>query len=777
MADRTVLYAEYVVSRPWRMVALCLAAFLMLAAGGKHLYFDADYRVFFAEQNPQLAAFDEIERVYIKTDNILFTVKPNSGDVFQPKVLQMIQELTADSWKLPYAQRVDSVTNFQHSYAEQDDLTVADLVEGDPNRMGAAELSEIRDIALSEPILVGKLLNRNGNATGVNVLVNMPRTNEAVLQAGAAARELVASYRQRYPDIELRPSGFVFINNAFVENSMKDMMKLMPVMLLVLLLVMMILVRSWTATFATLLVIIFSALAAMGFAGWMGFPLTPVNASAPTIVLTLAIADSIHIIVSMIKAMHAGMAKRQAIVEAVRINMQPIFLTSITTVIGFLSLNFSESPPFWYLGNTTAFGIGAAFVFSIVLLPAVLSILPVKIKAVAHNGNAFMEKLSDMVIKFRHQLLIACVLVTALAATMIDRIIVDDHFVRYFDESISFRPDTEFMMKNLSGLHTIEYSIESIGPGKITEPEYLQHLDQFTEWLRSQPDIDHVFSVTDIFKRLNKNMHGDDDSWYRIPQQNDMAAQYLLLYEFSLPYGLDLNDRINIDKSATRVTVTTDDTTSIEMRDIKARTEQWLKDNTPEYMHAEGSGPALMFAFISERNINAMIDGNIFCLLLISAIMIFALRSLGTGLISLVPNLMPLVLGFGLWGFFIGKINMAVAFAFAVCLGIIVDDTVHFLSKYLRAKREGGMDARTAIKYTFNTVGSALLSTTIILVCGFMVLAQSSFQMNSFLGMLVALVIVSALLLDFFLLPPLLILIEDIKAALKSRKGEKQHES
>ncbi len=769
MTLNTAKFAKTIVTRPWLMIFLCLITVMAIGYGGKNLQFNTNYRVFFAEENPQLAAFDEIERTYIKTDNILFTVKPEQGDVFQPHVLKLLQELTAESWKLPYSQRVDSITNFQHSYAKEDDLTVADLVEKDGLLLTSAETERIKTIALNEALLVGKVLSRDATTTGVNVLINLPgKKMEEVPEAANAARALVKKYQAKYPNIEIRPSGMVFMNNAFMESSMQDLATLTPIMFCTLMVVSMIMVRSISATLAVLVVILFSTMAAMGFGGWMGFPLSPPSAITPTIVLTLAIADSIHIIISMKKAMQQGIAKREAIIESLRINFQPVFLTSLTTVIGFLSLNFSESPPFWHLGNMTAFGVAAAFLFSIVLLPALLAILPIKISKKPDDHKSAMDYFADFVIKFNKPLLIISIIATISIGTMISRIEINDQFVQYFDESISFRPDTEFMMKNLSGIYSIEYSIGSMGAEKINQPEYLSNLEKFTQWLRQQPEVDHVYSMADVFKRLNKNMHGDNPDWYRIPDEEALAGQYLLLYEFSLPYGLDLNDRINIDKSATRLTVTVKDLSTRQLRAFKALSEKWLQDNTPEYMHSRATSPAIMFSFISDRNVNAMVKGNIFSLVLISGVIMLALRSFSIGLISMIPNLAPIVMGFGIWGALIGQINMAAAFAFAACLGIIVDDTVHFLSKYIRARREKNMAVREAVHYAFHTVGSAMAVTTVILVAGFIVMAQSGFQMNSYLGLLTAIVIGSALFLDFFLLPPLLISLDEMTQKFKT---------
>jgi predicted RND superfamily exporter protein len=256
-------------------------------------------------------------------------------------------------------------------------------------------------------------------------------------------------------------------------------------------------------------------------------------------------------------------------------------------------------------------------------------------------------------------------------------------------------------------------------------------------------------------RRLNMNMHGDDPEWYRLPDDRELAAQYLLLYEMSLPYGLDLNNQIDISKSATKLTVFLDSLSSNELLAIESRAQAWLTENTP-HMQSYSASPSVMFAYIGQRNIRSMLVGTSVALVLISIILIFALRSVKIGLISLVPNLAPAAMGFGLWGLLYGQVGLGLSIVAGLTLGIVVDDTVHFLSKYLRARREQGMNSQDAVRYAFHTVGIALLVTTIVLVAGFLVLAQSTFKLNSDMGLLTSITIAFALLADFIFLPPLL---------------------
>jgi predicted RND superfamily exporter protein len=259
-------------------------------------------------------------------------------------------------------------------------------------------------------------------------------------------------------------------------------------------------------------------------------------------------------------------------------------------------------------------------------------------------------------------------------------------------------------------------------------------------------------------KRLNRNMHGDDDSFYRIPDDRDLSAQYLLLYELSLPYGLDLNDRINVDKSASRVTATLERATSAETREFFANVDHWMQKNLPAYMQAKPTSAAVMFTYISERNMKNMVTGTIVAVVAIAMIMAFALQSLRLGVLSIVPNGLPILTTFGAWALLVGEVGFSVATVASISLGIIVDDTVHLLSKYVRARNERLLGIEDSIRYAFRNVGVAIVVNTIILGAGFMVMTTSAFKMNVDLGLMTVLSIVGALLLDFLFLPALLLL-------------------
>ena len=772
-------YADFIIKWRWAVIALTLLMVGIAASGAPNLGFASNYRVFFSEANPELNAFESFQNTYTKNDNIMFIVQPADKDLTKAALASAVEDITAQAWTIPYAIRVDSVTNFQHSWAEGDDMTVDDLIrEGD--QLSPKELDKKWKTARDEPLLYRNLLAQDEETTGVNVTLQYPEVAiDEVPIAVAKAREILTDIQAKYPDLTIALSGVSMMNNAFVEAGMQDSATLTPLMYLILLVVMALTLRSFVGTISTLFVITFATLTAMGIAGHMHILLTPISVTAPTIILTLAIADSVHIMVSMLSSMRDGMSKMDALKDSVRVNILPVSITSITTIVGFLSLNSLDTPPFHDLGNMTAIGIAAAWLYSLSFLPAFVSFLPVKCQkrtGEAKGLTKWLDGYANFVIAKRRPILVLSSIAAVTLIALIPKIEINDQWVEYFDYSIQFRQDAEFGMNELTGVYLIEYSVEAQGTGGISDPVYLQHLSKFTDWLREQPEVEHVYSYTDIIKRLNKNMHGDHPSWYKIPDDRELAAQYNLLFELSLPYGLDLNDRVDIDKSATRVTATLGNLTTKATRAFLNRSEQWLVDNAPQYMHTKSTGPTVMFSYISQRNIEGMLRGNAVAIVIISIIMMVALRSFGIGLLSLIPNSVPILMTFGLWAITFGNIGMAAASVSAVALGIVVDDSVHFLTKYLRARREKGLERDEAIRYAFSTVGIALVVTTVILTLGFLVMAMSTFQVNEQLGLMTAVTMVLALIMDFTLLPTMLMVGHKDKNSDTETKGQSDDE-
>ncbi|WP_080931768.1 MMPL family transporter [Vibrio vulnificus] len=753
--ERTSLLAFSTRFSFWTLI-ISLMAIVATAMGAKNLYFRGDYNIFFDGSNAQLQAFDEIQTTFAKTDNIALVLAPKSGDVFDQRTLTQIQEMTEQAWQVPYSSRVDSLANYQHTEAVDDDLLVEDLLyQSYP--LTAERIAKVRAVAMSEPLLVNALVSEKGDVAVINITMQMPGVDETaeVNEVVAYVEQMLSHYRAEYPDVTIYKAGIIAMNHSFAMAAQNDSATLVPTMLLVILVFLTLMLRSFLSVLATLVVIIGAIVATLGIVGWAGMFLHVASVNVPTLIMTLAVADCVHVIASMRHFMRQGMPKSQAIHRSVTLNFVPIIITSVTTAIGFLMMNMSDSPVLRDFGNLSALGVMIACVLSVSLLPALLNLLPVRFSAKqAAKSSDIMDKLADLVVHRRNVLLQLSIVVIAGSAALIPYNKVNDESVKYFDTSSEFRQAADFMEQRIGGMTTMSIAIKTHQSQGIASPEFLEVLGEFTSWLREQPETDHVASLSDIYKRLNKNMHGDDSAYYALPAERELAAQYLLLYEMSLPFGLDLNNQVNVDKSSVKLQLTVKNLGSVELVALEERIYQWFASHAPRYQ-VVASSPSLMFAHIGETNMASMLSTLPITLILISALMIFALRSWRLGVISLVPNIAPAVIGFGLWALISGEINLGLSVVVTLTLGIVVDDAVHFLAKYQHARKEG-QNAEQAVRYAFHTVGRALWITTVVLVAGFSVLAMSQFRLNSDMGQLSAIVIFVALVIDFVLLPSLL---------------------
>ena len=754
-------FAEIVLNN--RIIVIFLSVLItgLLGTGTSKLYMDGSNEVFFSADNPELLAFHKLENTYTKHDNVIIVLAPKDGNVFSKSTLSAIENMTTASWQMPYSSRVDSITNFQYTEAVEDDLIVRDMVT-DANSLSDDEVKKVKQAVLSEPMLFKQLISEKGHVTGINVTLQIAPLERTMATAEIAeyTRAMKADLNASDPNIDVYLSGMVMMDDAFNTSAINDVSKLLPFSFACMMLLLAILVGRFFGTVVTFLVILFSIIAAMGVGGMLGYPLTGVSSSTPIIIMTVAIANCIHVLTTYAQSLKGGQSKKEAMANSLRINLQPVFLASATTAIGFLTMNFSEVPPFNHLGTLVAIGVLLSFALSITFLPALITLLPKSRAKFKESDGKTLLMIADFVIRQRRACLWGMTLITVFLIANLPRNELNDIFVHYFSESIDFRTDTDFMVENLTGVYTLNWSLESKESGGISEPGFLQDTENFSIWLEQQPETIHVSRFTEIMKRLNKNMHGDDDAYYKLPDKRDLAAQYLLLYEMSLPYGLDLNNQINVDKSSTKIRATTQTISSKQVIALDKKAKAWIRENTNHVTRVDSASTVLMFSHIGQRNIKTMLIGTVIALVLISVILMLALRSLKLGALSLIPNLIPAAAGFGVWGILVGQVGLSLSVVTGMTFGIVIDYTVHFMSKYLRARREDLLSPENAIRYAFKNVGQALVITTIILVIGFGVLGTSVFAFNATMGQVTAIIISIALAAVLFLLPPLLLKIE-----------------
>ena len=756
-------YSNLILNHRWKVLLIWVLLLVVLGMGLGKIGFSSDYRVFFGKDNPELLSFTEMQNTFDSSDNVLIAVTPNDGNsVFSQTALKAIQQLTEESWKTPHSTRVDSLTNYQYSYGSGDELIVTDLVGEESLTNEGIKLAKER--ALSEKQLLNRLVSDTGHVGAINITVRLPgKLREAeVPEVGLFINELIDRYEAEYPSLDFHVSGQIMMNNTLVEASQFDMGVLFPITLLIIILGTGLFVRGLSATVGVFLVIIMSIISAIGMTGWLGIQMSPPSASAPTIILTLVVADCMHILSTYFYNLRKGLSSIVAMQESLILNFKAVLITTVTTIMGFLTLNFSDSPPFRDLGNITALGVFAAFALSVSFLPAFITLLPSRQRKESSQRTPFIDRYVEWLSQNTKKITLGLLAITVFVAWALPKNTIDDNFYDYFGEHFETRQANDFIFENLTGIATLEYQIDSQKEMGIVDPEFLKDIERFAQWYEQQPEVYNVNVITDTFKRLNRNMHGEDSAYYKLPDNRELAAQYLLLYEMSLPFGLNLDNQLTTEKSATRMVVTLKKGPSSQLLRLDAAAQEWLANNNLSEHVSSGVSPDMMFAKIGYRNNRALLWGALIALTVISLTLIAVFKNVRIGFISLVPNLYPAGIAFAIWGLAIGEVGLSLSVVGTMTLGIVVDDTVHFLNKYMHATRELGQKSVEAIRYAFETVGPAILGTTLVLALGFMVLAMSPFRLNSDMGLMTAITITLALVLDFIILPALLLLFDRV---------------
>ncbi|MHA7870777.1 MAG: efflux RND transporter permease subunit [Hyphococcus sp.] len=749
---------------PRNAILVSILVLIVCLAGAPRLSINADTRVFFSEENENRQALNLFEARYASSVNLLIAVHARQGDVFTQDRLSALEALTEAAWRLPYATRVESIVNASHVSSDEEGVVIAETAALD----AAGSVAAARARVMADGMLVGRLIAEDGRTTAVNVMVDYPMSSSAATgEILDAAKAMVADAGLEAAGLEAWYGGRVASSYAFSTASKKDLTTLIPLTFLVFLVLLIFLLRSVVIAGALFATALCAAASAMGLAGWAGLQINAATAHVPTMIIALGVASLAHLAVSTRRHIRDGDHQDDAVAKALKTDARPIALTLSTTSLGFLTLLAADAPPFQQLGGLVAVGAGLCLFYGLVLLPALLRSINIRLQAPRSLIMQTVTAATDLAVGRRRLLLAIVPLGGALAIAGLSRIVIDDTFPDYFDERFEFRRHADLIEEHLTGLEVVEFDIGGAAENAIYDAAYIDKLDQFETWLSGQPKVAHVSSILEIYRRLNRHLTDGRIESAVVPDDREALAQYILLYEMSLPLGQDMTNAITIDKARSRVTAIMRGASTSEVRALRERAEGWLASTPSTAIDGDGTGLAVMFAYLSSLNVKSMIGGTALALVMISAMLVLAFRSLRYGAMSLVPNLLPGAAAFGLWGYFVGEVGVAVSVVGAMTLGIIVDDTIHLIWRYREARADGA-DPDVAARAMFAKVGEPMLISSIVLIAGFLLLSVSGFHITSSTGVLVAGTIAFALVMDWFLLTPLLVVADQVSESRKA---------
>jgi len=734
-------------------IVLVVLASLVMGYGGVNAEFSANQRDSFKSTDANLLKLISIEEEFSSEKTIYILLEPDNKDVFSPRNLKAIQSVTAFAWTVPFSQRVESITNHMYTQVMGDDLSVEHLIDGE---LPANEVLKRKAYALKKSGVRDYLVAREGDFALVSITLNLPDDSaQAAANTVKFVKDKVNLLKKEYPEIRFRTLGSVVMEVSMPEIVQADSETVIPIAMLIVFVFMTLALRDVVGNIAAMVTCSLAIIAGMGAVLWTGVKLSPILMNTPAVIIILAMADCIHLLVNYSQGLSQGLDKKAALQRSIEINFQPIVFTSLTTAMSFLALNFSESPPFAHMGNAAAVGIVFAMIASLTFLPSIIYYLPSKASGVAHMPK--LGGLVDLYIKQGTKIVIAFFIIVISLAVLIPNNTLDDNFVEWFDEELEFRQDFDLLTNKIGGSIVINISIPGKAEGGVLEPEYLQLLEGLDLLLKKQPELMFTRSLLEVMKTLNQNMHGDDPAWFKSPESRELASQYLLMYEMSLPFGQGLDNLINHDRSKSRVVAVFGKLTDKSLIALESSLQTWLDERKIVDQPIVIGSSNIAFAHMQYANIKKLSEGFVLALVSISMLLIFLFRSFSLGVVSIIPNLIPAVMAFGIWAFINGKIGFGVSIGITVTLGIVVDDTIHFLSKYQYAKKHLSLSNVECVRYALDTVGVAMILTTSMMAIAFGAMLFSNFTPNQDIALITIITVVCALFVDLILLPIVLL--------------------
>jgi len=754
--DFTETFAEKIIQYRYLSILFCLVLLIASFRGVEGIAFSPAMEQFFPEDYPISENHAHIEDTFYSSDSVIIAIGVDEGTVFNPRILNLIEEITDKAWSTPHSIRVDSLSNFSFVRVEVDDLVVEPFIE-ESLKWNQKKINERSTLIEKEEQAYGTILSKDKKTTFINISIDAPRDD--VEKEYAESMEHIFAFmdplKKEYPEADMRYAGIVYIEYLSPLIVKAEMPILIPTLLFVILLSLFILLRNVVAVISSLVVIVFSVITSVGILGHFNSTVSQPFLMVPILVATLAVADCVHLFNVYFQSKLEKNAK-DSIIKSLRLNLEPLLLTSLTTSIGFLCLNLAPIPALRVVANGIVIGVVAAFVFSIFFLAPLMSFFNVKASSQIENQTKLSKRVGQFSLKNRKKIIWLVPLFSAFLMSFIPLNETKDNPMEFYSERFtSVAEDTKWLAKRLGGTFLVTY--EYVSEDLVTDPEYLRQLDEFTTWLENQDEVLSVNSLSKIIKNLNRTLNGDDQSWYVIPQDSELVAQYLFFYEMSLPFGLDLTSTINQERTSTKVTVSLKEIDSKAFIEFYDRVDDYASLSIVSGNLSGGGGTRSVMAFmgmlLAEQLMYALIIGFIVITL---AIALFY-RSLSAGLITAIPNILPIGVAFGIWGIFSSNVSMLVSLGIGCTLGIVVDFSVHFLSKYLYARRRLSLSAEESVLYAFETVGFPLTIMTVSLCMGFAVLFLASFMpIRGFAG-ITMISFVAALIIDLLLFPAVLI--------------------
>ncbi|MFQ5416835.1 MAG: RND family transporter, partial [Myxococcota bacterium] len=676
-------------------------------------------------------------------------------DVFSVENFALIDALSRGLEELPHVRRVISLTTAQVVSGRGDSVDFGDLAADLPRTH--EELAEIRSRVFADPILPGTLVSPDGRNTAVaaeidHIIGEFDYKVELLEEIRTLLALLGAQTGKTFS-----MGGTAVLDDAVFRYTERDQMLFFPVMIVLIVGVMYGMFGRVTTAFLPLLVVLISVIWTYGVMSLLGYKINIISTILGPLLMAVGIADSMHFI-----ADYAQEASRRdaTALESVRCSFRsvlgPCVMTSVTTILGLLALQSADLVPIRQFGLVAAVGVFSALVVTVLLLPILLAALPVS--RVVDSGRIRSGRASALLswLGAWHRgraaiVLVACLVAAGPAAFSLRHLTVGTNSLDYFRERDLVRADTEWIDAKIGGTTSLEFLIEADAQDAFTEPALLERIESFQAYLRGVPGITKVFSAADLVKTLNRAFHGGREQSFRIPGSSALIAQELVVVDGTE----DLDALLSRDRSRARITarVAMDASRELahDMPEVEARMRQIFGDAAT----VTPTGIIYLMHRMEAYLLSSQVKSFLLAFVVVTVVTALALRSLTLGALAMIPNLLPILFVLALMSLLDIPLDVGTVMLAGVALGLVVDDTIHFLYRFKEQRREA-RDPREAIARAMSLSGRPIVFTSLVLALGFSVLVLASFNPVTNFGILAGAVIVLALIFDLVVLPALL---------------------
>jgi len=741
--------AKWIIRWPWITLGILLLITGVFLAGIPRLQIDNSVDSMLPDDHPARLLYDEVNDTFGGTDVMVIAV--HSEDIFSEGTLSQVIELTETLQRLPGVDEVVSLSTAKRMDGEDGTLVVRELMPKAPETDAARD--DLRTYVVGQEMYVNNIISSDGLYAGI-VVELLPNVDDSAVYT--SLRQVIDA-QANADDIYVAGGPAV---NAEMTTSMKgDLVQLIPFVLLVLAIVLYLSLRTVAGVILPLAVVLLTVIWTAGLMAWLGIPMAMISTTLPIMLIAIGVADAIHILTEYYAGLRGGEEKRSAIRTVVKHIGVAIVLTSITTLVGFLSLGTSPVQQVMQFGLFVGFGVMAALAITLTLIPAALELgrgpkLGARKVTKPSISTRVLTWLSKFVVKRRKALLIVGSVLFVLAAIGSTRLVVETNTLRFFRPETPIREATEVVDSSFGGSESLSVIVN----GDIKSPDVLNGMLEFQDWANTLPEVGYTASVADYVTQINEALHDNDPVERVIPQTRNAVAQEILLYEMSSDPS-DFARVVNYNYEQARVVLRMESLSSSELGALVQQVEDEAVRSADSQFDVEVMGSTYLFKVLTDLLVSGQILSLLVSLLGVALVVGLIFRSVRFGLLSMIPLGFTITLNFGIMGWLNIPLDTATTMLASIAIGIGVDYTVHFLSKYRRELRAGNT-SHAAVGETIQTTGRAISYNVVAVAAGFAVLLFSSFGPIATLGALVALSMGVSGLAALTLLPAALIATE-----------------